>query len=150
MKEAFKNGNVAEIGSKYLDRIWTLRVPETTSIPYNGSQVVTVPIVVKAYSREMERVKKGDRGSFTLLSNDKIAAILETVGSLIANKWWMAIMKGEDTSSYEFTPDYWSSFLSVQGSRRPQVEQVLAQISMSCIKIHLIYILLVCTVYTQQ
>ena len=63
---------------------------------------------------------------------------------MIANKWWMAVLKGEDTSSYEFTPDYWTSFLSVQGSRKPQVEEVLAQVNIPCIRVHSTYILLVC------
>src|SRR6266542_4296737 len=99
MKEAFNNGNVSEIGGKVLDRIWTLRVPETTSIPLNKSIIVSVPIIVKAYSCEMERVKKGNRGSFNLLLGDKSSAILETVGSLIADKWSRAVIKGEDTSS---------------------------------------------------
>ncbi len=142
IKEAFHKGNVSEIGGKFLDRIWTLRVPETTRIPINKPIIVTVPIIVKAYSCEMERVKKGDRGSFNLLSGDISAAFLETVGSLIANEWNVAIIKGEDTSSYELTPDYWTSYISVQGSRIPQVEVVSAQINKPCIKIQPIYILL--------
>jgi len=40
-----------------LDRIWTLRLPETTRIPVDESIVITVLIVI-AYSCEMERVKK--------------------------------------------------------------------------------------------
>ncbi len=144
MKEAFFNGNVSGIGGKFLDRLWTLRVPETTKILANGPEVITVPIVVKAYSCEMERVKEGDHGSVFLLEGDGTVGILETIGNLIANKWWLAISNGEDTSSNEFTPDYWASFLSVQGSRKPQVEEILAQINMSCIRVHTTYILLVC------
>ncbi len=34
-------------------------MPETVRFPFNVSQVITVPVVVKAYSCEMERVKKG-------------------------------------------------------------------------------------------
>ena len=113
-----------------MDRVWTLRVPETTRIPLNKSIIVSVPIIVKAYSCEMKRVKKGDRGSFNLLSGDISAAFLETVGSLIANEWNVAIIKGEDTSSYELTPDYWTSYISVQGSYWPHVEVVPAQINM--------------------
>ncbi len=144
MKEAFIYGNISEIGGKFLDRMWTLRVPETTRIPFDKSIIVPVPIIVKAYSCEMKRVKKGNRGSFNLLLGNKSSAILETLGSLIADKWFRAMIKGDDTSLYELTPDYWTSYISVHGSKVPKVEMVPAQINMPCIKIQPIYILLVC------
>ncbi len=118
-------------------------MPETVRFPFNVSQVITVPVVVKAYSCEMERVKKGGRGSFTLLLGTRSSAILETVGNLIADKWSRAIVEGEDTSSCEFTPDYWTSYISVHGSKIPQAEVVPAQIDKPCIQVHPIYILLV-------
>jgi len=83
MKEAFINGNTSEIGGKYVDRIWTLRVPETTKIPSSGPEVITVPIVVKAYTCEMKRVKEGDRGSVTLLYDTGTFGVLETIGTVV-------------------------------------------------------------------
>ncbi len=48
------------------------------------------------------------------------------------------------TLEHEFTPEYWASFLSIQGSRKLQIEEVKAQIIKPCIEIHFTYILLVC------
>ncbi len=143
IKEAFHKGNVSEIGGKFLDRIWTLRVPETIRIPLNESIIVTVPIVVEAYSCEMERVKKENRGDFGLLLEQNTDAFLVTAGGLVANGWIAALVKGDDTSSYKLTPDYWTSFISVQSSLIPQVELVRAQTNVSCIQIHPMYTLLV-------
>ena len=66
--EEFKRGNFYEIGAGYINRIWTIRVPETTTIPYyldhfdhpERTEIVSVPIVIKAYTCEMKRVKKSE------------------------------------------------------------------------------------------
>lgn len=57
--EEFKQGGIFAIGTKYMNRLWTLRVPETTRIPYDPDNFTSfeVPIVVKAYTCEIERIK---------------------------------------------------------------------------------------------
>jgi len=141
--EAFNNNRTSsEIVAKFVDRMWTLRVPEKYIIPLNGNKVEPVSIVVKAYSCEMECVKEGERGSFGLLSESSYTSIMDGVGGLLANKWVIASVRGE-TSELELTPDYWISFLSAQSIVKLQVEEVEAQITVSCIKIHHTYISLI-------
>ena len=144
--EAFDNNqNSSAIGAKFMDRMLTLGVPQNYLIPLRSVEVVPVSIVIKSYSCEMERVKEGERGSFGLLSDieSNYTSIMDGVGALLANKWIIASVRGE-TSESELTPDYWTSFLNAQSIVKLQVEEVDAQITVPCIKIHPIYILLVC------
>jgi len=144
--EAFDNNqNSSAIGAKFMDRMWTLGVPQNYLIPLRSVEVVPVSIVIKSYSCEMERVKEGERGGFGLLSDieNHYTSLMDGVGALLANKWIIASVRGE-TSEPELTPDYWTSFLNAQSIVKLQVEEVDAQITVPCIKIHPIYILLVC------
>ncbi len=79
MKVFNNNKTSSEIGAKIMYRIWTLRVPETAKIPKpkTNFEIVLVPIVVKAYSCELERVTESDHGSFAFLSGTGIDAILK-------------------------------------------------------------------------
>jgi hypothetical protein len=136
---------VGEIGSKYMNRIWTLRVPETTKIPFdrnNNTITEIVPTVVKAYTCEVERVKEGNRGSYNLEGN--LDSTIIVLASTIERKWNLAIMNGHDTSTYELTPEHWASYLAVKDSQTAPIEEVPVQIDISCISIHPIYILLIC------
>ncbi|CAG8634233.1 12970_t:CDS:2 [Ambispora gerdemannii] len=107
--EEFMRGGFYTIGMHFMNRLWTIRVPETTSIPYDPDnpervEIVSVPIAVKAYTCEMERVKD-DYGSY--------------------NKWNLAV-----TSIYELTPEHWASYLAVKDTQTAQVEEVLVRINM--------------------
>jgi hypothetical protein len=146
--EEFTRGDFYLVGSKYMNRIWTLRVPETTKFhfyPDNPeiNEIVSVPIAVKAYSCEMERFKEGDHGSYSLLSQN-IHAMLTSIGDLVGRKWNLAVINGDDTSKYELTPEHWASYLIVKDTQTANVEEVPVQLNISCFSIHPTYILLVC------
>lgn len=132
-----------------MNRLWTLRVPETTSFhfyPVNPeiNEIVSVPIAVKAYTCEMERFKEGDHGSYNVLDQN-IGAMVTTIGDLVGRKWNLAVINGDVTSKYELTPEHWASYLTVKDTQTAKVEEVPVQLNLSCISIHPAYIFLICT-----
>ena len=139
-----------KIGDKYINRIWTLMVPETIKFPYNPDnktfEIISVPISVKAYTCEVEFVQEVERGSYNLFGQNLRSTISEFI-SFIERKWKLAIMRGEDTSVYEITPEHWASFLTVKDIQTATIEDVPVQMDMSCISVHPTYILLMC-IYT--
>ncbi|CAB4424866.1 unnamed protein product [Rhizophagus irregularis] len=148
--EEFIQGDYYLIGSKYMNRIWTLRVPESTRIHYYpdnvemNNEIVSVPIAVKAYTCEMERFKEGDHGSYNVL-NQIINAMTITIGDLVGRKWNLAVINGDDTSKYELTPEHWASYMTVKDTQTATDEVVPVQLNISCISIHPTYIFLICT-----
>nr|CAG8682865.1 1585_t:CDS:1 [Entrophospora candida] len=142
--EFFERGNFSEIGAGIIFRMWTLRVPETTRIPYQPShpeisEIVSVPIVVKAYTCEVKRVKEGNHGSHNMYFN----SYLEVAGDLVARKWSSAVVRGKDTSIYEYTPEHWASYQTVKDVESGTDEEVSVRINIPCVSIDYSYCLLV-------
>jgi hypothetical protein len=146
--EEFTRGNISDIGAGVIHRLWTLRVPEENRMPYHRedpskSEIVTVPIVVKAYTCEVIRVKGGSQGSVNLLGDISVA--IRIAGDLIGRKYLTAQIKGTDETILEYSPEYWASYMEVRDTLTAEISEVLVRINLSCISIHPIYILLVCT-----
>ncbi len=137
---------LTDIGSGVIHRLWTLRVPEEIRMPYNNFNpqitIVSVPIDVKVYECEVVRVKEGGYGSVNILGD--IEAGLTVVGDLIGRKYLTAQVKGTDDTIWEYTPEYWASYMEVRDTMTANTTDVLAQIIVPCISIHPIYVLLVC------
>ena len=145
--EEFTQGSFDAIGNKYINRIWTFKVPETIKMAYDPKHtiigVISVPMFVKAYTCEVERVKEGSYGSYNLLNQDLDIATTVMSGNIL-RKMTLAIINGKDTSIYELTPEIWASYLAVKDTQTAQVVEVPVQIDLSCISVHAAYILLVC------
>ncbi|CAG8711216.1 5829_t:CDS:2, partial [Dentiscutata erythropus] len=147
MMEEFTRGNDSDIiGFEYINRLWTLRVPEAFRILYNPDnvtefEIILVPVVVKAYTCKVERVKVGQNGSYNLLGRF-IDADVDVAGVLTGRIWTLAVINGHDTSIYEYNPDHWSSFLSTKDTQTASIENVPVQITTSCISIHPVYFIL--------
>ncbi|CAB4490756.1 hypothetical protein RhiirA5_416064 [Rhizophagus irregularis] len=148
--EEFTRGNFSLIGTKYMNRIWTLRVPESTRIHYYpdnvemNNEIVSVPIVVKAYTCEMERFKEGDYGGYNVL-DQIIESMRITISDLVGRKWNLAVINGDDTSKYELTPEHWASYMTIKDTQTATVKEVPVQLNISCISIHPVYIFLIST-----
>ena len=149
--EEFAQESFNVTGDKYMNRIWTLKIPETTKIPYDMSndlnsietEILSVLIVVKAYTCEVKRVKDGDYGSYNVIGQN-LDATIEEMSTTIQRKWNLAVINGRDTSIYELTPEHWASYLAVKDSQTAQVVEVPVKINISCISVHTAYILIVC------
>nr|CAG8481916.1 1486_t:CDS:2 [Entrophospora candida] len=92
-------------------------VPEENKFPYHRNnqsmtEIVLVPIVVKAHTCEVTRIKVGSQGSVNLLG--EIAVALNVAGELIGRKYLTAQIKGTDDTILEYTPEYWASYMEVK------------------------------------
>ncbi|RIB30059.1 hypothetical protein C2G38_2153631 [Gigaspora rosea] len=146
--EEFTRGNDTEvIGFEYINRLWTLRIPETFRFPYNPDQndtefeIVSTPMAVKAYTCKVVRVKEGENGSYNFLLR-YINADVDISGVIIGRDWNLAVINGHDTSIYEYSPAHWTSYLAVKDTQTASIENVPLQISTSCISVHSTYIIL--------
>ncbi|CAG8784963.1 27590_t:CDS:1, partial [Dentiscutata erythropus] len=131
MMEEFTRENDSEVvGFQYINRLWTLRIPEASRIPYNPDnnntvfEIVSVPIAVKAYTCKVERVKEGEDGSYNFLIR-YIDADVEVSGTIIGRGCWnLAIINGHDTSIY-------ASYLAVKNTQTASIDNVPVQINTS-------------------
>ncbi|CAG8619649.1 3206_t:CDS:1 [Acaulospora morrowiae] len=150
MIERFIRGNVSEVGAGVIDRLWTLRVPEENRMPYNRnnlsqSEIVSVPIVVKAYACEVTRVKEGSQGGVNVLGDISVA--LSTSGDLVGRQYLVAQIKGTDDTILEYTPEYWASYIEVRDTMVAKDSEVSARIYLPCFTVDIIYIILVGTYF---
>ncbi|KAF0519071.1 hypothetical protein F8M41_016678 [Gigaspora margarita] len=146
--EEFTRGNDTElIGFEYINRLWTLRIPETFRFPYNPDkndtefEIVSTSIAVKVYTCKVERVKEGEDGGYNFLLR-YIDADVDISGVIIGRDWNLAVINGHDTSIYEYSPAHWTSYLAVKDTQTASIENVPVQISTSCISVHSAYIIL--------
>ena len=146
--EEFTQGRFNVTGDKYMNRMWTIKIPETTKIPYDPSydnstkiEILSVPIVVKAYTCKVMRVKDDDYGSYNLIGQN-LGVTLSAITTIVERKWNVAVVNGRDSSIYELTPEHWASYFAVKDSQTAQVAEVPVQINLSCISVHTAYILI--------
>nr|CAG8460425.1 12878_t:CDS:1 [Entrophospora candida] len=144
--EEFTRGNVSEVGAGVIHRLWTLRVPQEYRLPYHRNnqsmtEIVSVPIVVKAHTCEVTRIKVGSQGSVNLLG--EIAVALNVAGELIGRKYLTAQIKGTDDTILEYTPEYWASYMEVRDTMTASDSDVPVRVNLGCISIHPVYVFLV-------
>ncbi|CAH1759478.1 7769_t:CDS:2 [Entrophospora sp. SA101] len=67
-------------------------------------------IILRMWTLRVKRVKEGNHGSHDVHFN----SYLKVAGDLVARKWSSAVVRGKDTSIYEYTPEHWASYQTVK------------------------------------